>query len=273
MGRRSSARVDLLPAQRHALILDVLRESGAVSVQELSERLDASVSTVRRDLDYLTEQGYLDRTHGGAIIRKAPTARFEPEASISAELARSQKAHIGAEAARRVEATQSVLFDASSTVQAASRSLLAMQIPLTAVTNDLITAGILSQLPQIETIVTGGVVRPGSGTMIGAPGEPFLSTIHVDIAFIGVHAISAQAFTETSLALAAMKRRMIDAAAYVIVLADSSKFGLTSFCDICALGDVDEVITDSGASAAQIDAIRAAGTTCSVVDAQTGMLC
>ncbi|MGP9789260.1 DeoR/GlpR family DNA-binding transcription regulator [Roseinatronobacter sp. NSM] len=272
MSRKTTARVDLLPAQRHALILDVLRDFGAASVQDLADRLDASVSTVRRDLDYLTEQGYLDRTHGGAVIRSVPSARFEPEASISAELAKSQKSLIGAEAARRVKANQSILFDASSTVQAVSHCLFSAQIPITAVTNDLITAGILSKSSKIETIVTGGVVRSGTGTLIGAPGDPFLTTIHVDIAFIGVHAISDQAFTETSLALAAMKRRMIEAAAQVIVLADSSKFGLTSFCDICTLADVDEVITDSGASAGQIDAVRAAGTTCTVVDAVTGQV-
>ncbi|MBR3372306.1 MAG: DeoR/GlpR transcriptional regulator [Rhodobacteraceae bacterium] len=272
MARKTTARVDLLPAQRHALILDVLRDFGAASVQDLADRLDASVSTVRRDLDYLTEQGYLDRTHGGAVIRTVPSARFEPEASISAELAKSQKSLIGAEAARRVKANQSILFDASSTVQAVSRCLFSAQTPITAVTNDLITAGILSQSSRIETIVTGGVVRSGTGTLIGAPGDPFLTTIHVDIAFIGVHAISDQAFTETSLALAAMKRRMIEAAAQVIVVADSSKFGLTSFCDICALSDVDEVITDSGASAGQIDAVRAAGTKCSVVDVVTGQV-
>lgn len=272
MARKVSARVELLPAQRHALILDVLRDFGAASVQDLAERLDASVSTVRRDLDYLTDQGYLDRTHGGAVIREAPSARFEPEASISAELAKGQKNLIAAEAARRIKANQSILFDASSTVQAVSRCVFSAQIPLTAVTNDLIIAGILSQSPAIETIVTGGVVRPGTGTLIGAPGEPFLTSIHVDIAFIGVHAISAHTFTETGLSLAAMKRRMINAAGQVIVLADSSKFGLTSFCDICAISEVDEVITDSGATADQIDAVRATGTKCSVVDIASGHL-
>lgn len=270
MARKASARVELLPAQRHALILDVLRDFKAASVQDLAERLDASVSTVRRDLDYLTDQGYLDRTHGGAVIRMAPSARFEPEASISAELAKGQKSMIGAEAARRVRANQSILFDASSTVQAVSRCLALTKLPLTAVTNDMISAGILSQAATIETIVTGGVVRPGSGTLIGPPGDPFLTTIHVDIAFIGVHAISPRAFTETSLQLAAMKRRMIDAAGKVVVLADSSKFGLASFCDICAISEVDEVITDSGASDDQIDAVRAAGVKCTVVDVLTG---
>lgn len=266
MSRKGSTRVDLLPAQRHALILEVLRDFKAASIQNLADRLEASVSTIRRDLVYLTDQGYLDRTHGGAVIRTVPTARFEPEASISAELAKSQKRLIGAEAARRVKANQSVLFDASSTVQFLARSIVEAKIPLTAVTNDLTTASILSQSSVIETIVTGGIVRPGSSTLIGGPSELFLPTIHVDIAFIGVHTISGTAFTETGLDLAAMKRRMIKAATLSIVLADSSKFGPASFCDICSISDVDEVITDSGVGADQIDAVRATGTRCTVVD-------
>ena len=266
MSRKASTRVDLLPAQRHALILELLRDFKAVSIQDLADRLDASLSTVRRDLVYLTDQGYLARTHGGAVSRSVPAARFEPEPSISAELARDQKRLIAAEAARRVKAGQSLLFDASSTIQALARCLANAQMSLTVVTNDLNTAGILRQVAAIETIVTGGTVRAGSAILTGIPGDMFLTTIHVDIAFIGVHTISGAAFTETALDVAEMKRRMIKAATRVIVLADSSKFGPASFCEICRISDVHEVITDSGATPDQIDSIRAAGTLCSVVD-------
>lgn len=266
MSRNGSTRVDLMPAQRHALILELLKDFNAVSIQDLAGRLDASASTVRRDLIYLTEQGYLDRTHGGAIRRSVPTARFEPESSISAELARSQKHLIGVEAARRVKAHQSILFDASSTVQSLARGLVDAQIPLTAVTNDMTTAGIFGEASVIETFVTGGKLRAGSATLIGTPGNTFLTTIHVDIAFIGVHTISGSVFTETGLEVAEMKRRMIKAAKRVIVLADSSKFGPASFCEICRISEVHEVITDSGASLDQIEAIQAAGTICCVVD-------
>lgn len=266
MYRNEPTRVDLMPAQRHALILELLRDFNAVSIQDLAGKLDASVSTVRRDLIYLTEQGYLDRTHGGAIKRSVPTARFEPEASISAEFARSQKHLIGIEAAQRVKAHQSILFDASSTVQSLARGLADAQIPLTAVTNDLTTAGIFGGASVVETIVTGGKLRAGSTTLIGSPGNTFLTKIHVDIAFIGVHTISGGVFTETGLEVAVMKQRMINAAKRVIVLADSSKFGPASFCEICRISEVHEVITDSGASLDHIEAIQAAGTICSVVD-------
>ena len=252
MTRNPAARVEILPAQRRALILDTLREQGAASIQTLSERLSASASTVRRDLEYLTEQGYVERTHGGAVMRRTPVARFEPEASIAAETARAQKEAIAAEAAQRVVEGQSVLFDASSTVQAALRRIIERGVSLTAVTNDIRCAVALMAAERIHTIVTGGAVRPGGATLIGDPGQSFLETIHADVAFIGVHAVSPPAFTETSLEVAAMKRRMIDAARHKIVLADSSKFGERSFCEICPIDRVDEIITDDGVTPAQL---------------------
>ena len=138
------SRVELLPAQRHALILGALKNVSAASVQDLAERLGASISTVRRDLLYLTEQGYVDRTHGGAVIRRRPMARFEPEATLAAEMAKRQKEEIAALGASRIEANQSVIFDASSTVYAAARRLAEAQITFTAVTNDLRIAALLS---------------------------------------------------------------------------------------------------------------------------------
>jgi DeoR family transcriptional regulator of aga operon len=216
----------------------------AASIQDLAMALGASSSTVRRDLDYLTERGYIERTHGGAIIQSAPTTRFEPEASIAAETARRQKSAIAQIAARRLSRGQSVLFDASSTVRETARVISALNLPLTAVTNDLACALLLSNAASIHTIVTGGAIRPGSTTLLGSPGQDFLGGIHVDVAFIGVHTVSGGTFTETSLEVAAMKKRMIGAARKAIVLADSRKFGGQSFCEICAAGEVDEIITD-----------------------------
>lgn len=262
--RTSTARVEILPAQRRALILERLRTQSAASIQDLAAALSASTSTVRRDLDYLTERGYVERTHGGAIIQRPPTTRFEPEASIAAETARSQKAAIAAVAAERLGHGQSVLFDASSTVREAARRVSALELSLTAVTNDLACALMLSNAPSIHTIVTGGAIRPGSTALLGPPGLDFLSGIHVDVAFIGVHTVTGGVFTETSLDVAAMKKGMIRGARKVIVLADSRKFGGQSFCEICPVGDVDEIITDDGLSEATRREYGAMGVTLTI---------
>ena len=107
--------------------------------------------------------------------------------------------------------------------------ILERRLDLTVVTNDLACATKMGRAQRATVILTGGTIRRGTSTLIGEPAQTFLSGIHVDIAFIGVHTISDGVFTETSLDVAGMKQRMIHAAKRVIVLADSSKFAPPSF--------------------------------------------
>ena len=87
-------------------------------------------------------------------------------------------------------------------------------------------------------------------TLVGEPGQSFLDRLHADIAFIGIHSLARQRLTETSLEVAGMKQRMIDSAAHVVVLADSSKFVHVAFCEVCPLTRVHTVVTDTELAAA-----------------------
>lgn len=263
-------RGELLPAQRHAWILEHLRKHKVASIQEITISLGVSESTVRRDLAFLVEHAYLERTHGGAIIRHQPEARFEPDRGIAAEMARAEKQAIGALAAQRVSSGQSIILDASSTVSAAAEHIRERCLDLTVVTNDLVCATQMDQSEGGAVILTGGSLWRGTATLIGEPAQTFLSGIHVDVAFIGVHTISDGVFTETSLEVAGMKQRMIRAATRVIVLADASKFGPPSFCEICPISEVAEVITDAGATDEQVESVRAIGTLCTIADPGPG---
>ena len=203
--------------------------------RNLSEAIGISLSTVRRDLEHLEARGYLERSHGGALIQKQLQSTFEPEAAITAEFDRPEKELIGLAAAATLHSGASVIFDSSSTVLAAARASVERDIALTAVTNDLGIGQALSASSRIRVLCLGGTVRPESLTVLGEPGESFLGNLRVDVAFIGTHAISGLALTETSLEAAAMKRAMISAARRIVVLADASKFGAAAFCKICEL--------------------------------------
>lgn len=252
-------RVELIPAKRRALILERLRRDGAAGIQELAEAVGASVSTVRRDLEQLVKQGALERTHGGALLQHTERATFEPGLAIAAELARAEKQAIGAAVAAELQPGQSVIFDASTTVLAAARAVAARRLPLTAVTNSLAIAELLAGVPEIQLVVPGGTVHPRSLTLVGRPGEDFLRSLHVDVTLLGTHAISGSTLTETSLEVAAMKQAMIAAGRRVLVLADSSKFTAPSFCTICEIQTVDEIVTDDGIEPSQLSALRALG--------------
>jgi DeoR family transcriptional regulator, aga operon transcriptional repressor len=261
-----SRRLEVIPAHRRALVLEHIRERGAASIQELSEAIRASVSTIRRDLEHLEEKGYLERTHGGALLQRTTHSTFEPEAAISARLAHPEKQAIGKAAAATLKAGESVIFDSGSTVLAAAQAVVGRDIALTAVTNDLGIGQVLANAANIRVVVPGGSVRPGSLTLVGEPGHDFFANIHVDIAFVGTHAIARGLLTETSLELAAVKRAMIAAARRVVLLADPSKFQPAAFCTICEIGAVDEIITTRAADPEEVKALEDLGVVVTFAD-------
>jgi DeoR family transcriptional regulator of aga operon len=127
----------------------------------------------------------------------------------------------------------------------AAKAVVARKLKLTVCTNDIGTASVLAESPALQLVVLGGTNRFGSLTVMGDPGLSFLERIHADVAFIGIHSLSGGRLSDTSIDLAAMKRRMIDSATVAIVLADSSKFRHLAFCDVASLSEIDSIVTDS----------------------------
>ncbi len=265
-----SKRVEIIPAKRRAMILDRLRRDGAASILELSEAIGASASTIRRDLEQLTEGGYLERTHGGALLVPPLQATFEHEPSLNAQLQHPQKRAIGALAALRLNPRESVIFDTGSTVLEAVRATAERQIPLTAVTNSIETASLCAECPDWRVIVPGGAVRTGSRMMVGEPGQSFFGTIHADVCLVGAYAITGRILTDASLEVAALKRAMIQAARRAILLIDSTKFRAPSFSAFCDISAISEVITDDGARPEDLAALRSLGVKVTVASVAGG---
>ena len=109
MTDRNHPKSELIPARRRALILERLRLRGVAAITDLAEDLQVSASTIRRDLEVLTEEGHLERTHGGALSHRGPLATFEPEEAVAASAAVAQKTAIAQEAANRLTAGGSVV--------------------------------------------------------------------------------------------------------------------------------------------------------------------
>lgn len=262
-------RPDLIPAHRRALMLDHLKSRGAASIQELVEASGASSSTVRRDLEHLEERGYIERTHGGALVQNRPAAStFEPEAGIAAHFARNEKTTIASLAAASLKPGQSVIFDSGSTTLLAAQAAADRNIPLTAVTNDLGIGQVFANARLVRLVVLGGSLRPGSLTLTGEPGQDFLKSLRADVAFVGTHAISEATLSDTSLEVATMKRAIIAAARRIVLLADSSKFQAAAFCRICDITAIHELITDAGAPVAEVERLRDFGVTVSLAMVQ-----
>lgn len=237
-----------MPAQRRQHIVDFLRRHGAVTINQLEQALGASLSTLRRDLDALAEEGVVDRTHGGALLRQqAPVyGTFEPETTAAAELSPKEKAAIGHAAAQLLVPRQSVIFDSGTTVLEAARAAVRRNIPLTAVTNDLVIAQVLGASSLIDVHVLGGALRPGSPTVMGQVLAQQAQSLRAELLLMGTHAVTAGVMSETTMEVASVKQALMRAANRRCLLVDSSKFRPRAFVEVGSLNDIHELITDYG---------------------------
>ncbi len=249
----------MLPAQRRQLIVEFLRRHGAVTLQQLEQALPVSMSTLRRDLDALADEGMVDRTHGGALLHQQDYSTFEPDHVAAAELSPREKRAIGHAAAEALLPGQSVIFDSGSTVLEAARAAAQRNIPLTAVTNNLAIAQILGASSLIQVHVLPGRLRHGSNTLTGDVLIESARAIGVDVLLMGIHAVTEGELTETAPEVAAVKRALLKAAAAKRLLVDSSKFRPRTFMRVASVTELDEVISDEGMPAEEIERMRALG--------------
>jgi DeoR/GlpR family transcriptional regulator of sugar metabolism len=244
----------VLAQQRQVRILTELRRAGAVRVADLTELLDVSDMTIRRDLEQLAAEGVARKVHGGAVL--AGQAGFEPGFAVKSQLAQPAKQSIGERAAGLIRPGAAIAMSAGTTTWAMARHVASMP-GITVVTNSTTVADVITTIDtgnQVGVILTGGVRTPSSA-LVGPVADRTIASMHVDQLFLGVHGMDAQAgFTTPNLAEATTNRVFVASAREVIVLADSSKWGVVGLADIGPLGLAKTVITDD---ALPSDALRA----------------
>ncbi len=233
----------ILPAGRQRKILDAIRAAGAVTVDELVLLLGVSESTVRRDLDQLSEKGLLSRTHGGAVPPAFSTA-YESSYADKKNLCADEKRRIGKFAASCVSDGDTLILDAGSTTFEVARELFEHR-RLTILTYDLAIAALTDYHPSTSVFLAGGAVRRGFNVTLGSDTEAFFRNVRVNKAFLGADAIDVTdglfnaTFTEQSI-----KQLIIKAAQEVILVADRTKFKKTALTKICDLSTINRIVTD-----------------------------
>jgi len=235
----------LIDERRH-LIAEAVLAQGAATVAELSDRFGVSQVTIRSDLEALETQGMVKRNRGGAVANRISryTPAFQQQSSVQPDAKRA----IAAAAAERIEDGDWVLLDAGSTTLYLADHL--MHRRLTVAVNSVYSLNKLVEAPGIELIVIGGLLHRPALSFTGDTAEAFLERMHFDKAFIGVNGVTRRGVSVNNPAEAGIKRRMIDAASQVIVLAHAAKLGVDSLVRFAPLREVDLLITDRGASRA-----------------------
>jgi DeoR family transcriptional regulator of aga operon/DeoR family galactitol utilization operon repressor len=255
---------ELLPAERRQRILDWFDVRFAGTSQDLAERFGISVSTVRRDLDHLSKEGFLSRTHGGAVRMRAQ-ASYEPSTELARNTAIEEKRGIVLAAVKHLRADQSIIIDTGAICHELADAIAQLDIPLTVITNDLYVAKTLTYKPQISVVVPGGANRFGAYSLLGEPGISFIRDVRCDAFFMSVQAIDTDCMSDTVMELVEMKRTMMAAAARTYLLADSSRFNGRALYRIAPLERVHTIITDEGLPNDIRDGIRSHGVELSCV--------
>ena len=225
------------------------------SLEEMAKHVGASVSTVRRDLTVLEASGTLKRTHGGARIIAPKTDEFSFSARDTHQL--DEKESIGKACAELIRSNQSVIIDAGTTVYHVAKHLEDKSPQI--VTNSLPVANLYSAAGRVELVLSGGVIYPRLGVLVGPLAVEAFSKIHADVAVMSAGGITLEGLTNSHGLLIDIQLAMIRAAAKVIFCLDHSKFGRRSVSPLCDLEQIDTIVTDSKAPTELVEQLRAKG--------------
>jgi len=240
-------------------IVRLATTTGLASVEQLSEELGVTASTIRRDLARLTVQGKLARTYGGVM-----SLTHHPEASLRQRLGEAHvaKRDIARWAAAQIQPGETVVLDAGSTT-AALADAIASTPELTALTGlTVVTAGIgaisaLADLPHLAVIGLGGRLRPLSQAFVGPLAESAVQRLSFDRAFIGADSVHAErGICEADLEQTRLKELMMARADHIYVLAHAEKLGQSPFHAWAVMPPRWTLVTDESAAPAAVQAFR-----------------
>ncbi len=247
----------MLIDERRQYIFAQVQRDGRVLISELSDKLDISRITIRKDLDYLESRGLLRRTHGGALSIQG-SALLDPSLREKEQKQLKEKERIAQAAALLVAEGMCIVLDSGTTTTSIARELRRFS-HLTVVTNGVNIATELANT-DFEIILTGGTLRKNSFSLVGPLAEDVLSGIHADILFLGVDGFDVKAGLMTpNLLESRVNRAMVNTANRVVAVCDSTKFNRRSLALIVAPTAIHTVITDDQIGGKELEALTSAG--------------
>jgi DeoR family transcriptional regulator, aga operon transcriptional repressor len=253
----------MLSEERRRATLELLQSDGRVLVRDLAKRFHTSLITIRKDLEFLHHQGQLVRTHGGALPVKTG-ALMDSSLQEKERMHRPEKMRIAAAAARMIGTGQVIILDSGTTTTAIARSCRHSK-NLTVITNAINIAAELAD-SQVEVILTGGVLRKNSFSLVGPLAEDTLRKLSADLLFLAVDGFDVNyGLTTPNLLEARVNRAMAESARRTIVVCDSSKFGRRSLSLILPTSAIHETITDKNILKRDLKALRDANVDLTVV--------
>ncbi|MFY0406539.1 DeoR/GlpR family DNA-binding transcription regulator [Solicola sp. PLA-1-18] len=247
----------MFATERRRLIVDLVRTSGAISIRDLADQVSTSEVTVRRDLQKLADEGVLERRHGGAVA--VGEQRHEPSYAEKTTVAAAEKRAIARRAAERVRDGEAIVLGAGTTTMALAQELRDRQ-DLTVMTNSVLVAQVFADCPQIDVVLTGGMLRGSIFALVGSVAERSLDGMHADHTFLSGNGLTADKGLSTpNQMVAGIDRALAAAGREVVVLADHTKVGVNSVVQTVPASRIDHLVTDPAADPDVLAALAGLG--------------
>jgi DeoR family transcriptional regulator, fructose operon transcriptional repressor len=250
----------MIIAERKTRLRELLARRGMSDLDSLAADLRVSQSTVRRDIDAMVDEGIVQRTHGGVIWigdhkNSAGTRPYAFDQRMGYELA--AKSQIAKAARKLVQPGETILLDGGTTTFYLAEELIGL--PLQIVTNSLPIANLFLNDERVELVLTGGLMYPRYGVLLGPGAESAISTMHAKTMFFSVAGVHDGLLYNQNLLLVQAELRMMKQVQRKVLLVDSSKFEQQALARLCSLGEIDVVVSDYDLPKAHQKHIREAG--------------
>ena len=250
----------LIPAQRRDRIQEYLTIHQIARTADLMNLLETSEATIRRDLEWLEADGFLERTHGGAIINQCLTA--EPEYLQRVQKNPEEKRLIGALAASLIEENDIVFINSGTTTTQVIHHIRSDE-SLSIFTNNL-NAALEVGDAGFHHYLIGGEYQPRSKSLAGRFAIENLRQVYANKVIIGVDGISLKhGCTVPTNAEAEVVRQMIERTkGQIIIVADHSKWGVVSNFQVASIDEIDRLVTDEQIDPSAIESLAAHSVEC-----------
>ena len=231
----------MIQYERQKKILDILKEKKSMTVEEISEKVFFSQSTVRRDIKALEQQGYVHSLYGGVVLSEYKNDVVP--VNMRNDSFSSVKENLAKQAAEMVFDGAVVIMDSASTVRRICK-YINPHIKVKIITNNLC----LFDEPHgdnIKMYCTGGLYNSRNRNFVGSGAEKYIKDINADIVFFSSQGIDDEGnISDVSEEETALRQVMLEHSDKKVFLCDSSKVGEKKTFKLCTKDDIDTIICD-----------------------------
>ena len=246
--------IDISSLERQQQLTRLLEQTGRLSVSQICDHFGVSEATARRDLETLSEQGKLQRVHGGAIaVEQAP-----PELPILERETEQpdEKLRVGRAAAALITDNETVFLGSGTTVLEVARNIRNRR-NLTVITNSLPVLNTLTGLDGITVVSLGGMLRNTELSFIGHITEQALSEVRADKVFMGARGVSLEhGLTNDYLQETMTDRAILRIGREVVIVADHTKINRVATAFLALVDKIHTLVTDKDADKEFVKAIK-----------------